>query len=91
MTVNDKMVPLIRVISKTKAIDLPLIENLKRKRKNLFGNAKQLWNKNKHFNELSRKVRKMKTESTKKRIKKILLDEGPQGLWKAYKLAEDKP
>ena len=93
MTAFNKIVPLTKRSFKSNIHESPNIEDLKRKRKNLLVNAKRRRSGNLYLRvqELSKKIRRLKIDNKKRSIRKSILEGGPNGIWKAYKLAEDKP
>jgi len=93
MVVYDKLVPLEEKTIRTDCYEPVSITNMKRKRKNLFLNAKRrksaaLFQRCK---ALSKKIRIIEKESKKRKIRDTILAGGIQGLWHGYRLAEDKP
>ena len=91
MTAFNKIVPLTKRSFKSNIHESPNIEDLKRKRKNLLVNAKRRRSGNLYLRvqELSKKIRRLKIDNKKRSIRKSILEGGPNGIWKAYKLAED--
>ncbi len=91
MVVYDKLVPLEEKTIRTDCYEPVSITNMKRKRKNLFLNAKRrksaaLFQRCK---ALSKKIRTIEKESKKRKIRDTILAGGIQGLWHGYRLAED--
>ena len=93
MTAFDKIVPLVRRSHKANIHESQRIVDLKRKRKNMLVNAKRRQSVGVYLRakKLSKKIKQMKTENKKRSIRKTILEGGPNGFWKAYKQAEDKP
>ena len=69
----------------------PRISKLKRKKKYLLLNAKRRMSSNgyQRSQELAKKIRKMKFECRRNKVRKTILEGGTQGLWKGYKIAAD--
>ena len=67
--------------------------DLKRKRKNLLRNAKQRLSPHLFHRSrlLSKKIKKIENENRKSRIRNTILSGGQQGLWRGYRLAENRP
>jgi exonuclease III len=93
MVVFDKLVPLEEKTIRTECYEPVSITNLKRKRKNLFLNAKRRQSAPlfQRCKELSKKIRMIEREARKKKIRDTILAGGIQGLWHGYRLAENKP
>ena len=69
------------------------MSEMKRKRKNLFKNARRRNNARlfERCSEMDRKIRKEEQKNGKKRIRNTVLRGGQKGLWDAVKQAQNKP
>ena len=92
MKAFDELVPLERQVMRRSFNEEPRISQLKRKRKYLLLNAKRRMSSNgfQRSQELAKKIRRIKIESRRNKIRRTILEGGTQGLWKGYRVAEDK-
>lgn len=93
MRAYDRIVPLEEKTIRTSYYESPAIVELKRKRKNLFVNAKRRGSPNllRRCRILAGEIRKMKIDSKRRNVRNLILNGGPQGMWKGYRLAQDRP
>jgi len=93
MRAFNTLVPLEEKTIRNNVYENQKISDLKRKRKNLYKNAKRRQNIDLFVRckLLSKRIREVKSNSKRKKIRRMILEGGAQGLWQGYKLAEDKP
>ena len=93
MVAFDKLAPFEEKVLRTSHHESAIITEMKKKRKNMFQNAKR--RKSAHLfvrcRKLKDKIKRIEASVRKTRIRNAILKGGQQGLWQGYKIAEDKP
>jgi len=87
MRAFNTLVPLEEKTIRNNVYENQKISDLKRKRKNLYKNAKRRQNIDLFVRckLLSKRIREVKSNSKRKKIRRMILEGGAQGLWQGYK------
>jgi len=94
MSVLEILIPFEEIkVQKKNYSETLWLSDMKRKRKNLFKNARRRGSTRlfERCKKMDQKIRKEEQKSNKKKIRNKILQGGQRGLWDAVKMAQNKP
>ena len=93
MVAFDELAPLQEKVIRTSYQESTVVADMKRRRKNLFCNAKRRLSAHLYVRcrKLKDKIKRIEASVRRTKIRNAVLKGGQKGLWQGYKIAEDKP